>query len=73
MAHLLKSIIEGLKIASVKTASDYDVATLLAADPESPDGRSQFFWFKTTDGSIGLIVFPHGDTFATMHEKGIFP
>jgi hypothetical protein len=46
-----------------KNASDESAATVLAADPESDEGRSPWFWLRTPNGDLLFCCFPQGDTY----------
>lgn len=50
-------------VAFVQPADPAFVEKVLAADEESPDGRSQFMWVRLQDGTLILGVFPQGDTY----------
>jgi hypothetical protein len=47
----------------VKPASAESVRTVLAADEDSPDGRSPYVWVRLPNGDLVLGVFPQGDTY----------
>jgi hypothetical protein len=47
----------------VKPASAESVVTVLDADPQSPDGRSNWVWLRLPNGDLVLGLFPQGDTY----------
>jgi hypothetical protein len=60
---------EGCVNFMVKSASQSSMAIVLAADPESPEGRSQWVWVRLPDGDLILGLYPQGDTyFATEQD-----
>jgi hypothetical protein len=59
-------------IATVYPADNDAVLTILSADPDNPDGRSQFMWVRLVNGDLILGVFPQGDTYfatETSHSE----
>ena len=51
-----------------KTMSEH----VLAQAEGTPDGRSQFYWFRLSNGDLILGVYPRGDTyFDTERDRSI--
>jgi hypothetical protein len=60
-------------IATIHPASPHIVDRVLAADPTSEDGRSQWVWVRLPNGDLILGVFPQGDTYLECEEDAQFP
>lgn len=41
---------------------------VLSADPDSPDGRSEWLWIRLATGELILGVFPQGKTYDEYEE-----
>lgn len=52
-------------------ASDADAQTVLLA-PQGDDGRSEFRWVTFANGDVALIVYPRGELFERLMQKGAF-
>lgn len=50
-------------VAYRQEASDDAAAKVIAADVESGDGRSQWFWLRLATGDLVLATYPQGDTY----------
>lgn len=50
-------------LGRVAPASPEMVKTVLEADENSEDGRSQFMWIRLANGDLILGVYPQGDTY----------
>ena len=57
-----------LVIAYVKPASRESVATVLSADVNSDDGRSNWMWVQLASGDWILGVYPQGDTYLDTEQ-----
>jgi hypothetical protein len=47
----------------LKPASEESVNTVLNADENSDDGRSEWLWIRLPNGDLILGVVPQGDTY----------
>lgn len=78
-AHALTDIDEtgadtGVHLAWIQPASAESVRTVLTADENSGDGRSNWVWVRLRNGDLILGVFPQGDTyFATERDHSTPP
>lgn len=50
-------------LAYVRPADGQAVQDVLAAEEESPDGRSGWMWVRLPNGDLILGVYPQGDTY----------
>lgn len=48
-----------------------DVAAVLSQPIGTGDGRSEWVWVRMTNGDLLLGVFPQGDTYMEMSDKGV--
>lgn len=58
-------------IATKVDAKDEDINAVLFA-PVYENGRSEFCWLVLADGSVALALFPQGDLFERLSQKGTF-
>lgn len=56
-------------IATLTPASEAAVNHVLAADPDSPDGRSGWMWVRLVNGDLILGIFPQGDTYFDLESE----
>lgn len=57
-------------MARHKPADPADVVAVLTAITDD-DGRSEPVWLRLWDGTLILGVFPRGDTYMQMSDKGV--
>jgi len=55
-------------LAYIYPASSESVKTVMEANPDSPDGRSQYVWIRLQNGDLILGVYPQGDTYFAVEE-----
>jgi hypothetical protein len=58
------------QIAWLEPAKPEDAVAVLVA-PINNDGRSEPVWVRFKDGTLMLAVFPCGDTYMEMSDKGV--
>ena len=63
------------EIAWTKEASREAVDFVLSQqidtlENDGHDGRSPWFWLRLANGDLGLVTFPHGDTYVHVSEGG---
>lgn len=63
----------GQHLGTVHRASLQAVATVLQADENSEDGRSEWLWLRLANGDLVLCVFPQGDTYFSVEEDAEAP
>lgn len=56
------------EITNTRPASEESVKIILAADPASPDGRSEWTWFHLSNGDMIFGCFPQGDTYFNTQD-----
>ena len=62
---------DGASFITIKPASPESVRTVLAADEDDEDGRSEWLWVRLPNGDLILGVYPQGDTYcATEKDHG---
>lgn len=52
------------------SAKPEDVIRLLGS-PESDEGRSEWSWLRLQDGTLMLVIFPQGETYMELSDKGV--
>lgn len=58
-------------VSTMRAASDAAVETVLNADVNSSDGRSEWLWIRLPNGDLVLGVYPQGDTY--FEFEGEYP
>lgn len=48
---------------SMKPASMEAVLTVMSADPDDPEGRSEMLWIRLPNGDLVLGCYPQSDTY----------
>lgn len=61
----------GMHIAYVVPAKEDDVQAVLLA-PMHANGRGEFKWITLANGDVLLGVYPQGDLFLRLLDKGAF-
>ncbi len=57
----------------IHPASKESVRTVLAANEDCPDGRSNWVWLRLPNGDLALGVFPQGDTYFDVEIDAHYP
>lgn len=62
---------DGYDLTKVQTkpASDKAAAAIIAADPTSMDGRSNWMWFTLPNGDVIFGCLPEGDTYERWADE----
>ncbi|MBY0561521.1 hypothetical protein [Hyphomicrobium sp.] len=64
-----KRLPEHVTLGYMVPATADDVARMLAADPFSGHGRSNWVWVRLANGDLMLATFPQGDTYESFVFK----
>lgn len=64
---------EGETKVHIHPASDESVHAVLNADPDDPDGRSQWLWVRLPNGDLVLGIFPQGETYMACEKDAQWP
>jgi hypothetical protein len=59
---------DGVTTMHTKDAAGWAIEAVLAADPSSEDGRSQWVWIRLPNGDLVLALYPQGDTYFETEE-----
>jgi hypothetical protein len=54
---------DGASFVTIKPATAESVETVLAADENDEDGRSEWLWVRLPNGDLILGVYPQGETY----------
>ena len=59
---------DGRHLATVTPAGNAEQILMLAADPDSEDGRSPWVWVRLANGDLLFGTFPQGDTYEDVAQ-----
>jgi hypothetical protein len=57
------------RLAHTFPASEQAAFTVLMADKDDPEGRSQWMWVRLANGDLILGLYPQGDTYCLVEEE----
>lgn len=57
------------RVMSFKPASAEGIRTVIWADENSDDGRSEWLWVRLPNGDLMLGLFPQGETYMLVEDE----
>jgi hypothetical protein len=62
---------DGSVLVQYYPATERGIATMLAANPDDEDGRSEWLWIRLANGDLIFGCFPQAGTYFELEEDGL--